>query len=162
MINRCSEEIIRSLPEVFRLSVPVYLCLGNHDLTHPDAWKHWLNAASNFFPAGKPYYSVRLEKCYLHIVPNQWGNTPYYWKEEQDSRFLDEQLEEVGRTIRQNPGCTHLFCTHSNVIGVLSEQTGFDRPYNSPKEFSQQQVFKFADMYPKGGRAKNACDRRCE
>jgi len=148
MVNQCSEEVIQKLPEVFQLSVPVYLCLGNHDLTHQDALKHWLRSASVFFPARTPYFSLPLDQCFLHIVPNQWGDTPYYWEEEQDSKFPPDQLEEVGKTVQQNPKCTHIFCTHSNIIGVLPEQSGFDKPYNSPKGSFSQQVFTFVERYP--------------
>ena len=148
MLNQCSEELIRKLPDVFHLSVPLYLCLGNHDLTHPDALKHWLQLAPNFFPARTPCFSLELEQCFLHIVPNQWGDTPYYWADAQDSQFTEEQLAAVGQTVQQNPSCTHIFFTHSNSIGILPGQTGFDQPYNSPKESFSQQVFTFTEKYP--------------
>jgi predicted phosphodiesterase len=148
MVNECTEAAIKRLPEVFHLLVPVYLCLGNHDLTHPDALRYWLSGAPDFFPTGAPYFSLPFDGCFLHIVPNQWCEAPYYWQDAQDAHFPPDQLEAVGQTIRQNPGSAHIFCTHSNVTGILPEQTGFDGPYNSPRESFSQQVFAFADRHP--------------
>jgi predicted phosphodiesterase len=148
MVNHCSEAVLQKLPEVFHLSVPLYLCLGNHDLTHPDALNHWLQLAPDFFPARTPCSSIALEQGYLHIVPNHWSSTPYYWEDVQDAHFSADQLADVEKTVQQNPNAAHIFFTHSNIMGILPGQTGFPQPYNSPKEAFSQQVFTLTEKYP--------------
>ncbi len=43
---------MRTAADTFRLSVPVVLALGNHDVTERDAAALWLSEARRFFPDG--------------------------------------------------------------------------------------------------------------
>ena len=49
MVDAASVENIRAARAMFQLSVPVYLCLGNHDLTGENAFDLWLAEAPAFF-----------------------------------------------------------------------------------------------------------------
>ena len=59
LIDVTSVDNIRAARELFRLSVPVYLCLGNHDLTEENALDLWLAEAPAFFPDDAPVFTVR-------------------------------------------------------------------------------------------------------
>jgi predicted MPP superfamily phosphohydrolase len=71
MIDVTTDDRIAAAARAFDLSIPVYLCLGNHDLTAPDAVDRWLTLAPQFFPNGSPDYTIASDDCVLHIAPNQ-------------------------------------------------------------------------------------------
>ncbi len=134
MIDSTTEANIRKAGKLFRFSVPVYLCLGNHDLTDPDALEMWMSLAPEFFPNGKANFSVRSGNCIVHITPNQWCDAPYYWDRqcEQKPYFLSDQREGLETALAKHPEAIHIFSTHSPVWGVPPQQTGFDEPDEAP------------------------------
>ncbi len=133
MIDSTSGENIQRAAELFRLSVPVYLCLGNHDLTCANALEMWLELAPPFFADG-PNFSVETDDCLLHIAPNQWGPEPYFWNGVQEPHFLAEQQQFLRAALERVSEKVHLFSTHSPVCGVPTTQTGFEEPYHNPPE----------------------------
>lgn len=138
MVQRASRENIRVAEASFRLCVPTYLCLGNHDLTCAGSLGDWLETAPRFFPEGAPVFTLALADCRLHVVPNHWEERPYLWDEAQDPRFSAEQLDWLESALAQDTDLPHILCTHSPALGVPVEQTGFDALYHAPPEaFSQ-------------------------
>ncbi len=139
MIDSTSAENIQRATELFQLSVPVYLCLGNHDLTCVDALELWLREAPQFFGANGVNFSVETDDCLLHVAPNQWGSEPYFWHGVQQPHFLNEQERFVEAALARAPEKTHILSTHSPVCGVPCEQTGYDEPYHSsPPAFAER------------------------
>ena len=61
MVDSCSDTNIERAADVFNLPVPVYLCLGNHDLTRPGAVETWMRLAPCFFPEGRAGYSLESD-----------------------------------------------------------------------------------------------------
>ena len=134
MVQMTSEDNIRGAAELFRLSVPVYLCLGNHDLTEPDALAMWLDLAPELFMDGQPGYSLPTGGGSVHVVPNHWEERPYCWQDEMNARLAPEQLDKLEAAVQEHPKAAHILATHSPVLGVPPEQTGFDDPYHVPPE----------------------------
>jgi len=134
MINATSEENIRAAALLFTLDLPVYLCLGNHDLTAPDALQQWLRLAPQFFPGDKPEYSIETEDCLIHVVPNHWDTLPYYWEKKQFAHFCEEQLTFLNAALSSNTDRPHFLSTHTPVFGLPPEQTGLEEPYHFPNE----------------------------
>jgi DNA repair exonuclease SbcCD nuclease subunit len=134
MIDSTSAENIARAAEHFQLSVPVYLCLGNHDLTRAGALDMWLREAPQFFGAGGANFSVETDDVLLHIAPNQWGPEPYFWNGVQEPHFLAEQERFIEQALQENTDKVHILSTHSPVCGVPQEQTGYDEDFHSPPE----------------------------
>ena len=132
MINSATEANIREARDVFRLSVPVYLCLGNHDLTAPDAVDMWLAEAPEFFPGKSPDYFLQFGSGFVHVIPNQWCEIPYYWSDKQEPYFLPHQIVSMDEILKKYPNAVHILATHSPVFGIPVEQTGFDDLLHSP------------------------------
>ena len=88
MVDDATRENIRAAKELFSLPFPVYLCLGNHDVTGEEALDLWLEEAPDLFPGGNPTFSVTTGDCCVHVAPNQWDDIPFHWQEEMASRFL--------------------------------------------------------------------------
>lgn len=104
MINEYSVKNIQDSYEIFsQLSVPVYLCLGNHDLWHVNgatsAKSDWLHCAPNFFK-GDVNFSIAHKDCLLHIVPNQWGADHYEWTNTQTASLNESQQDFLERAVR--------------------------------------------------------------
>ena len=57
MVDHVCEANVRLASELFALPVPVYLCLGNHDMDHPKAVDVWLDAAPEFFPTLQTHFT---------------------------------------------------------------------------------------------------------
>lgn len=134
MIDGTAPESVQSAAKLFDFEVPVYLCLGNHDLTTRDALQQWLQQAPQFFPDGRPDFSVVTDDCAIHIVPNQWGSAPYCWEDEQRAHFLPEQAGFLEDALRAHTDRPHLLLTHSPVFGLPPGQTGLKEPYHTPVE----------------------------
>lgn len=132
MVNAGTDEMIAGAANLFALSVPVYLCLGNHDLSESSSVDTWLARAPRLFRHDSPTYTIETDACDIHIVPNHWCETPYYWRDAQAVHFTDEQLQQLQRKLEAHTGKPHLLVTHSPVHGVPREQTGFPEVYHSP------------------------------
>ena len=149
MVNSATEANIRKARGAFRLSVPVYLCLGNHDLTAPDAVDRWLAEAPEFFPGKSPDYCLRFGDSIIHIVPNHWEEVPYYWNDKQEPHFRPHQIARLNESLRKYPDAVHLLSTHSPVFGIPVEQTGFGEAFHVPPPSFTRTVLDFVQQYPR-------------
>lgn len=149
LVDAVSEENLRAaVAEWARLSMPVRLCLGNHDLTDPDAINRWRTLAPDFFPGIRPEYTIATPDCAIHIVPNHWCERPYFWKDLQRAWFSDDQRAWLRAELRTRPDLPHILVTHSPVFGLPPEQTGFAAPYHAPEETFTRTVVGLSAEYP--------------
>jgi DNA repair exonuclease SbcCD nuclease subunit len=132
MVDAATAGNIREAHDVFDVGVPVYLCVGNHDLTERDAVRRWLEAAPRFFPGGEPAYTVATPDCRIHVVPNHWGDERYYWGESLRARLSADQVAFLEEALAVSPRRPHVILTHSPVHGLPVEQTGFAEPHHAP------------------------------
>ncbi len=121
MLDRASPEAVEAAQGAFRLSVPTYLCLGNHDMaTEPGATEPadalWAGIAPAFFPSGKLTASLDLGDGVLHVVPTQWCEVPFLWREEQRPHFLDAQIAHLEHELGRRLDVPHILCTHGDVV----------------------------------------------
>jgi len=126
------------------LEIPVHLCLGNHDLTTPDALQKWLQFAPQFFPGGQPEYSLLTEDCAIHVAPNQWGSAPYFWEKEQRPHFLPAQKKFLETALASNTDRPHFLLTHAPVFDLPAEQTGSNQPLHAPNADFNKIITKLA------------------
>jgi 3',5'-cyclic-AMP phosphodiesterase len=140
MVDATTEENILEAAKAFNLPVPVYLCLGNHDLTTPDAVEQWLELAPQFFANGAPDYTVAAEHCVIHVTPNHWCNRPFYWENEQNAQFFAPQTEWLSHQLGKSLDLPHILLTHSSVYGLPVEQTALPQPYHCPNASFTAQV----------------------
>ncbi|MFH1730980.1 MAG: metallophosphoesterase [Planctomycetota bacterium] len=137
IVDAATEEGIRAAAERFRLSVPVYLSPGNHDLTAPNALDLWLSLAPEFFPGGTPEFSVAATGCSVHARTTHWDEVPYRWNAVQDAHFVPGQLDGLGEAVTCAPEHAHVFVTHSPAAAIPPEQTGLDEAAHDPgREFA--------------------------
>ncbi len=148
MVDQATPATVLAAREAFRLSVPVYLCLGNHDLTAPDAGALWLQEAPAFFPDQRLTYSLTLPDCIIHVVPTQWCATPFFWEEEQTPHFLAEQHTFLTTALDHYLDRRHFLCTHSEALGVPPEQTGFAETLHAPLPAFTQMILDLTQTYP--------------
>ena len=132
MVDRGDEGTIAEAGEVFDLSIPEYLCLGNHDLTELESADRWTELAPDLLGAGGHDHDIETDDCVIHVTPNQWGDSPYHWQDEQRPHFLESQLERLRRRLATRPDAVHIISTHSPIRGVPEGQTGHPEPFHSP------------------------------
>jgi DNA repair exonuclease SbcCD nuclease subunit len=132
MIDAASDDNILSAAESFKMPVPVYVCLGNHDLTVSTALERWMDLAPGFFLNGSPEYTIKAEHCIVHVVPNHWHDLPYHWENVQNVHFSEDQIEHLVKNLSIMPHLPHIILTHSPVFGLPVEQTGFSEPFHPP------------------------------
>ena len=139
MIDFTSDQNIDKASRVFDFSIPLYLCLGNHDLTTPDSREKWLNLAPQFFLSGNSDFTIIRDDCAVHIAPNQWCETPYFWDDSQEPFFLNEQKKSLKTQFLNTSGRHNIFVTHCPVYGLPKEQTGKDVEIHAPaQKFTQE------------------------
>ena len=132
MIDFMSENLIRRAADLFQLSIPVYLCLGNHDLTAKDSLNQWLTVAPQFFPAGCPEYLIETTDGTVYILPNHWCERPYYWDNVQHPNFSHDQRKGFEENISESSKNLQVLVTHSPVFGLPPGQTGLLEPLHEP------------------------------
>lgn len=148
MVDAVSQTTLVSACELFDLSVPVYLAMGNHDLTEPHSDALWLSEAPRFFPGGQPAYALSGPGWMLHVLPTQWCDIPYTWTDEQRPHFLPEHLADLEATLARHPDQTHLICTHGEVLPVPAAQTGRPEPDHPPLQSYHDTVADLVHRYP--------------
>ena len=134
LVDAPTDENLLAAADLFRLSVPVYLTLGNHDLSEPDALARWLSVAPDFFPADCPEFAIHAPGCSVHVRTTHWGRTPYHWDTEMDARFAPGQLDGLDEAVGCAPESVHLFATHSPAVAIPVEQTGAGEFDHNPGE----------------------------
>lgn len=147
MVDSTTADNILAAAKVFDLGVPVYLCLGNHDLTTPDALDLWLKLAPQFFMGGMPNYRVATADCVVHVVPNHWGDVPFYWDKTQHAHLVPAQRERLTREVDVRADVPHLILTHSPVYGLPVAQTGLTDDDHSPDSSFTAEIAAFAAKY---------------
>jgi predicted phosphodiesterase len=141
MIESTTDENIQAAVKIFDLPVPVYLCFGNHDLMEPNAVDRWLKLAPRFFINGSPNYTIETKDCIIHVLPNHWGDAPFFWDNEQRCSFSSEQIELLSNGLSMKTDLPHIVLTHSPVFGLPVEQTGFSEPHHSPiPSFTEEMI----------------------
>ncbi|MFD0870916.1 Calcineurin-like phosphoesterase [Chlamydia abortus] len=149
LIDCCSVDLIRQAYDLLKLPVPVYLCLGNHDLDRPDAVELWLSHAPDLFIGGSPHYEVVCTSCVVHVMPNHWeSGYEYYWKGAQMPCFTESQLHRLEQAIEAHPGKAHVLVTHSPVFGMSREQSGLDRVIHDAPETFRQSIVNLVRKHP--------------
>ena len=148
MVDVVTDRTLAAARGTFDLSVPLYLALGNHDLTAPDSAALWLSEAPLFFPAGQLAYSLSDADWMLHVLPTQWCEVPYTWADEQNPHFLPEQLASLEATLAHHPDLVHLVCAHAQVMPVPADQIGRPEPYHAPLRSYQDVVGKLIRRFP--------------
>ena len=135
IIEETTHENIKTAVECFDFPVPLYLTLGNHDLTDPNSLALWQEYGTVFFEKKNVTFSKHFDTFSLHIIPNQWGEETYYWKDcNLNASFLQEQLECLDKNIAKYPNNIHIIVTHSPVYGLSKEQTGLDEIFHDSNE----------------------------
>jgi 3',5'-cyclic AMP phosphodiesterase CpdA len=134
MVDAATDGSIADAARMFDCDVPVYLCLGNHDLTRHDAVRIWMSRAGRCFVDARPDYTLATEDCVIHVVPNHWCPEPYFWEDAQHAHFSDEQLGRLQASLGERTDLPHLILTHSPAHAVPAEQTGLMRPYHAPND----------------------------
>lgn len=149
MIHVTTDDNIAAAVAAFDLPVPVYLCLGNHDLTVPDALDRWMTIAPHFFGRnGSPEYTIVTEECIVHVVPNHWEDRPYYWGDIMDAHLSKQQIANLKEGLNRAPHLPNIISTHSPVHGLPIEQTGLSEPHHAPKESFTSSITDLVAMCP--------------
>lgn len=142
LVDYCQPHLIQSTAKLFeQLSVPMYLCLGNHDLDRTDALNVWLEYTPNLFIYDTPDYEIVTDTCVIHVVPNHWNpDRNFYWKETgvQHPRFTNSQLTQLTTNINKNPDKAHVLVTHNPIYGMDTDQSDLPETlHNVPDSFQR-------------------------
>lgn len=149
LLDTCQQKFIQEAVNLFRFSVPTYLCLGNHDLDHPNALNIWLSNASQLFKDNSPNYEIVTDTCVIHVIPNQWERgREYYWGSIQDPYFSSEQLKQLESNLQRNSEKVHILVTHSPVFGMSTEQSGLTNVIHEPPAFFQNTIRSIVKRHP--------------
>jgi len=147
MVNGGTRDNIRRAVNIFRLSVPLYLCLGNHDLSAPDSLDIWMSEAPAFFVNANPNFMIEHGHGRICVMPNQWGNIPYRWEEEQRPHFTPDQWAWLEQQTSRGKDF-QIFVTHSPVQGISTAQSGFSEPYHCPPKAFVTDISRISAMSP--------------
>lgn len=131
MVDAGTRENIEPASELFSaIKLPLYLALGNHDLTETDSLQLWLRYAPQFFPGGTPNFIVKQRPLELDFLSVHWGSIPYLWnvKEAQIPYFDTEQWAQLER----ESGSIRVIVSHTPPCGIPAEQCGLGKELHPP------------------------------
>ena len=140
LVDRGTRENIRLGAKLLeRLPCPVYLTLGNHDLTQDDSVTAWLEEAPQLFLGGKIDFTILEDGVRFDALCANWGSRPAFWnmKEPQLAWFTEEQTARLTEGPQDLP---RIIASHAQPCGLPCEQTGFDGDYHAPHEPFQKFV----------------------
>ncbi|MBS14933.1 MAG: hypothetical protein CME19_25510 [Gemmatimonadetes bacterium] len=138
---------LEAVSSLFNRRVPVWLCLGNHDLTRPNGLKLWMEHCSRFFRDDSPNYAIETPDCVIHVIPNQYGPEPYCWEEEQTAHFLPDQVAELETRLSSGDDRCQIILTHSPIHAIDVGQTGREEPFHKPPADFTKTVTNIAQRY---------------
>lgn len=133
VVDRGTATNIEQAAQAFRLCVPVYVALGNHDLTEPDSLETWLQTAPHFFD-GQGDFTLSRQAAAIHLAVCQWGDQPYLWNKRLDAHLLAAQQDRLLQAIANQSQRRHVLCMHSPVLGIPVEQSGQEASLHAPPE----------------------------
>lgn len=152
MIDKTTEDNIEAAVELFAdLPVPVYLCLGNHDLTREGSLKFWLDYGDCFFINNRPCYCIDGQRDYVvHVLPSHWcEQLPYFWDLiNQKVHYDEEALQELERNLLEHSDKVQFLVTHNPTHGLPVEQTGFTEPYHDPGAEFRAEIMGIVKRHP--------------
>lgn len=152
LVDRCEKKLIKEAAQSLRqLSVPTYLCLGNHDLDRTDALSIWLDNAAELFVGSSANYEVMTDDCVIHVVPNHWNDiSDFYWQEfgVQDPRLTECQLNQLVQSVEKYPNLTHVIVTHNPIFGMGIDQSGLPDTLHIVPERFQKTMTELVERYP--------------
>jgi len=127
-----------------RLPCPVYLSLGNHDLTEDDSVAAWLEETPQLFPDGAIDYTIIEDGLRIDALCANWGPRPAFWniKEPQLAWFTEEQKSRLFDGPQDLP---RIIVSHAPPCGLPPAQTGLDHDLHAPHEPFQQYVRETCD-----------------
>lgn len=151
MTDAGTPEQIREAVRLFALPVPVFLCLGNHDLAQPESLRNWMELGAPFFTKGAPDFLLETAGCSVLVLPNQWCGIPYFWEgDDYPEPFFLSTQEDFFRKVFSPPSeKIRILATHSPVFGLPVSQTGMDRPYHAPNGDFSGKVRRLVQRPPK-------------
>lgn len=131
MVEAGTEENIAAAAELMAgLDLPVYLALGNHDLTEPDSYQAWLRCAPQFFGGGSGNFSIVRGPVELDILCAHWGAVPYLWvREEEQIPYFDRF--QMAQLARESSG-TRIIVSHAPPCGMPGPQAGLENELHPP------------------------------
>ena len=151
IIDKTSEVNIKSAESIFSaLPVPVYLCLGNHDLTDKASLELWLENSSNLLYENKPCYCIERNNYVIHVMPSHWcEKSPYYWNlKDQDIDFCDDRIQTLEKNLLRNADKQiQILVTHSPVFGIPTEQTGLEELFHPVKEKFTKTILNIVEQH---------------
>ncbi|WP_062109237.1 metallophosphoesterase family protein [Bacillus niameyensis] len=149
LVHTCKPQFIREAYNLFKFSVPTYLCLGNHDLDDPNALNIWLNYASELFISDSPNYEIVTDTCVIHVYPNHWeSERAFYWGEIQEPFLSEEQIKQLEANLQKNMDKVHLLVTHSPIFGMSTEQSKLSQVIHEPPASFRNSITKLTQKYP--------------
>jgi DNA repair exonuclease SbcCD nuclease subunit len=146
-MDQYEDSLLAKAKQSFNMSKPVYFCLGNHDLTEPDAADKWIKQAPEFFKDSSLHFEIEEKDCILHILPNHWCEKEYFWEKAQEPYFSPIQLDRLKEKLK-NKKKPHIIITHANILGIPREQTGFEEEYHTQKESFIETFTELVESYP--------------
>jgi len=135
LLEEVTIENIKTAQEMFtRLPCPVYLALGNHDMTVPGSIKLWLEYAPEFFPGNDINFSIHEKDVTLDFFCCNWGPVPYFWNPSIEQIPWLAPKEMLRLEWKDMKTKNRIAIMHSPIFGLPPEQTGMNTPLHPPAE----------------------------
>jgi hypothetical protein len=126
-------QIDRACQLFSRLRVPVYACLGNHDLAQADSIDRW-RACDVLMPGGRDCYAVDAGAATIVLATHHWHpDHDYRWIHDgpQQPRVDARQRRAIGELMR-DAARPVIAVTHAPLNDVPGSQRNDDEPYHPP------------------------------
>ena len=139
IVDAATAELIHRSTVLFsRLTVPTYLCLGNHDLMEPGAIEQWRTLHDGMLPGGKETFSLRFNEFALYVLAHHYGSTdpPHFWDAEGGTDTQRPVLDATQRSEFESYVARIdrpvIVAVHAMMNAVPAEQCGAEEDQHAP------------------------------
>lgn len=118
------------------LGVPVYLCLGNHDLAQADSMRHWSEVSLPNVAIAHHCFAVDVGAARLIMTSHHWhSQVDHQWiTDAPQTPRLDADQQEALRALLAESARPAIAVTHAPLNEVPAAQRGTPVPFHPPHE----------------------------
>lgn len=151
------DEIREAVAMMVSLDVPVYLCLGNHDLSLPESRGYWRRHGGALLPEGRGErggrfsYAVPFAEFNLYVMAHHWNSLepPHCWQpRDQLTPLLDEEQKRRFEEFLAAKRKPVIAAVHALLNAIPAAQTGWAEDFHLPDAAFREYFLSLAERFP--------------
>lgn len=149
------EQIDQATAFLAGLPARTLVCLGNHDLTHPDSARLWRDRLGGLKHVTLADAMIPMGSCDVIALNTHWldsaGHPLQQWTSGQYPlpAMTEEQTKRLDEWLGRDSGRPAILVMHAQLNGVPAEVCGRDGPFEPPAPAFEEAVRRVIERHPR-------------